>query len=78
MIYYLAPDRELMVVPVQTGPAFEPGIPIRLFPTRITGFSAYDVAPGGRFLMNVMSEATPQSSSAITVLLNWQKGLLKE
>ena len=77
-IYYLAPDGKLMVVPVRTGPAFEPGIPMPLFPTRITGFSSYDVAPGGRFLMNVMSEATPQSSSAITVLLNWQKGLLKE
>ena len=77
-IYYLAPDGKLMVVPVRTGPAFEPGIPMPLFPTRITGFSSYDVAPGGRFLMNVMSAATPQSSSAITVVLNWQKGLLKE
>lgn len=82
-LFYLAPDMQLMAVPVQTAalPAsITPGAPRALFSTRLatTGpyvFTAgvfakaqYAVAPDGRFLMNVADEAV---APPITVVLNW-------
>jgi hypothetical protein len=68
-----------MAVPVRVqGSSLEPGTPVELFqpPLSGTAFSGiagnvrpqYDVAPDGRFLMNVMTEET---TSPITVILNW-------
>jgi Tol biopolymer transport system component len=74
-LFYIAPDATLMAVPIGTNSdAIEPGTPLPLFQTRIWNASPlnrthYDVAPDGRFLINV---AVDQNSlSPITLLLNW-------
>jgi Tol biopolymer transport system component len=83
-IFYLTPDDKLMAVPIRVqGASLDRGTPVALFqpPLSGTAFSGlagnirpqYDVAPDGRFLMNVMTEET---TSPITVILNWS-GLLK-
>jgi Tol biopolymer transport system component len=74
-IYYIAPDRKLMAVPVTTGPTFTPDVGVPLFDTRVVGFFPYDVAPDGRFLLNVMSDAAAAVVAPVTIVLNWQAGL---
>jgi len=69
-LFYIATDGKMMAVPIKGGPSFEPGAPIPLFDTRVTGFMPYDVAPDRRFLINtVPADATSRSS--ITVVVNW-------
>jgi hypothetical protein len=77
-LYYIAPDEKLMAVPMTVKGSFlEPGTPVALFQTRIVGGGnnnvgfrqQYDVAPNGRFLINVNTEDAV--SSPITLLLNW-------
>jgi Tol biopolymer transport system component len=75
-LFYIATDGKMMTVPIKAGPAFEPGVPIPLFDTRVTGFMPYDVAPDGRFLINTMP-ADATSRSSITVVVNWFAGLQK-
>ena len=66
----------MMAAPVTiTGTTFEPGSPVELFPTRISGGGAdnnqgrqYDVTRDGRFLVNTVLE----DSAPITLLQNWQ------
>jgi Tol biopolymer transport system component len=77
-MYYIAPDAKLMAVPISvTTPTFEAGAPTTLFQTRRVGGGEnvvgrghqYDVAPDGRFLINVEAgSGTPP----ITLLLNWK------
>jgi eukaryotic-like serine/threonine-protein kinase len=74
-LYYIAPDRKMMAVPVKTGPPFEPGVAMPLFDTNVTGFFPYDVSPDGRFLLNTVSDVAAQTSSPVTVVLNWQAAL---
>ena len=74
-LYYLAPDRKMMAVPVKLGPPFEPGVAVPLFETRTVGFFPYDVSPDGRFLLNTPVESEATQSSPITIVLNWQAGL---
>jgi hypothetical protein len=77
-LYYIAPDGKLIAVPISVnGATLEPGGPISLFQTRIWGGGAnatsrwqYDVAPDGRFLINVNTEATV--TSPITLFQNWK------
>jgi serine/threonine protein kinase len=69
-LFYIAADGKMMAVPIKGGPPFEPGVPIPLFDTRVTGFMPYDVAPDGRFLINTMP-ADATSRSSITVVVNW-------
>ena len=76
-LFYRAPDGTLMAVPVAEGPDFAPGTPIPLFQPRaaVGGLGAgtfYDVAPDGRFLINILVERT---SPPATVVLNWTAGL---
>jgi hypothetical protein len=67
-----------MAVSVKTnGAVFEPGVPIALFETNISGFFPYAVAPDGRFLINTVTGSSTPNSSAITVLLNWEARLKK-
>ena len=62
---------------VVTGQTIEPGVPVPLFPTRIVGGGGnlagyrhqYDVAPDGRFLINVGLESDPPP---IRLLSNWK------
>jgi Tol biopolymer transport system component len=72
-LFYRAPDGMLMAVPVAPGPDFAPGSPIPLFKPRaaIGGLghgTFYDVAPDGRFLINIFVERT---SPPATVVVNW-------
>ena len=75
-LYYIAPDGKMMAVPVRsTATTFEPGVPIPLFETHATGYSPYDVAPDGRFLINTVRDNA--DASPINVVLNWTTGLKK-
>ena len=75
-LFYIATDGKMMAVPIKGGSAFEPGVPIPLFDTRVTGFMPFDVAPDGRFLINTMP-ADATSRSSITVVINWFASLEK-
>ncbi len=77
-LYYLAPNGDMMAVPIATrGATLEPGTPVRLFPTRIYGGGTnatnarqYDVSKDGRFLINtVLDEAV---TAPITLIQNWR------
>ena len=77
-LYYIAPDSKLMAAPisVKNGTA-APGVLWVLFQTRIVRggraypiVQQYDVAPDGRFLINVRVGGAP--ASPLTLLLNWK------
>jgi serine/threonine protein kinase len=78
-LYYVAPDAQLMAVPMTVSAdnrTMNPGVPLRLFSTRlatgsnvIPGRQQYAVAPDGRFLMNIKADDTPVAP--ITVVMNW-------
>jgi serine/threonine protein kinase len=76
-LYYIAPDSRLMAVPVKVSEAsFEFGSPASLFQARMLGGGSevaqgwqYDVAPDGRFLMNVSTDDA--TAAPITIILNW-------
>ena len=73
-LFYRALDGTLMAVPVASGADFAPGAPIRLFQTRaaLSGLGIgtfYDVAPDGRFLINVFVERTAPPAN---VVVNWR------
>jgi serine/threonine protein kinase/Tol biopolymer transport system component len=71
-------DRKLMSVDVLTeGNSLQLGVPKTLFQTGVkNGLNSptYDVAPDGRFLMNV---ATGTTNPSITLLVNWPSLLKK-
>ena len=75
-LYYLNPAGAMMAAPITvTGATLEPGAPVVLFPTRIYGGGAdiqvgrqYDVAPDGRFLINMELES---AAAPITLLMDW-------
>jgi Tol biopolymer transport system component len=83
-LFFVAPDLELMGVPIAAGTdgSLSAGTPVPLFRTRLfdehggTSVFArpqYAVAPDGRFLMTVTVEA--RTTPPITVVLNWQAAL---
>jgi eukaryotic-like serine/threonine-protein kinase len=74
-LFYLAPDRKMMAVPVTTGASFEPGVAVPLFEANVTGFFSYDVSGDGRFLLHTRSETAKPEQSPIVVLLNWRAAL---
>ena len=81
-LFYLGPDRQMMVVAVKPGGApsapFEAAIPRVLFPTHAaTGnFASYAVTSDGqRFLIN--QPAQDAASGLATVVVNWTAGLKK-
>jgi len=75
-LFYLSGDgRSVMMVPVEPGPTFKAGDPVRLFSTRAKAVrdhlqrTSFDVAADGqRFLIGVTVEP---ASSRIMVVLNW-------
>jgi eukaryotic-like serine/threonine-protein kinase len=79
-LFYIAPDRKLMAVSVDTaGGVFKPGIPHALFVTSITSvhhsFRQYDVAHDGqKFIINTALE---ESLEPITFYANWEAELKK-
>jgi hypothetical protein len=77
-LYYVAPNGSLMAASIAvSGATLDPGTPTVLFQTRMArGIGAgsllrpqYDVAPDGRFLINVTTDEAV--ASPITVVLNW-------
>ena len=76
-LFYIASDQRLMAVTVKGDSAPETGTPTALFETRQAGGARqalgfrqqYDVAPDGRFLINV--PVAEEASSPITLVLNW-------
>lgn len=73
-IYYIAPDRKMMAVPVKTGPTFE-GVAVPLFDTNVAGTYSYDVTADGRFVVNTIAD--DDLSAPIVVVMNWQAALKK-
>jgi WD40 repeat protein len=85
-LFYISADSKLMAVEVAAASGtFQAGIPKALFAAPIWGGGAinnvtrYDVtADGKKFLINSLpTETTSAPPSAITVVLNWQAGLMK-
>ena len=77
-LYYVAPDATLMAVRVRRTPTtISADAPVALFKTRRVGGGVnvigyghqYDVAPDGRFLMNVEPESNLRP---ITLVMNWK------
>jgi Tol biopolymer transport system component len=76
-IYYLNPAGAMMAAPITaTSVSIEPGEPVVLFPTRISGGGVdvqqhrqYDVARDGRFLINTVLD---EAAAPITLLMNWR------
>jgi eukaryotic-like serine/threonine-protein kinase len=78
-LYYLGADGKLMVVEIETSPAFRAEMSTVLFQTPpsalATNLSSWGVTPDGkRFLFAVQ---TGQSAAPFTVVLNWQAALKK-
>jgi serine/threonine protein kinase len=79
-LFYMAPDRKLMALAVDTtGGTFKPGLPRELFTTSVTSvhhvFRQFDVTPDGRkFIINTALE---QNLEPITVYANWEAALKK-
>jgi eukaryotic-like serine/threonine-protein kinase len=80
-IFYMGPDRKLMVVSVTVGTSFQSGTPAALFQTRVENSNLtgarnnYAVANDGqRFLVNNIVE---DNAAPITVVLNWTAQLKK-
>lgn len=71
-LYYIAPDQQLMAVPVRSGTTFEPGLAVPLFETRVVGFFPYDVARDGRFLLQMLAASDGPAASPLTVVRNWR------
>jgi Tol biopolymer transport system component len=72
-LYYLSPDRKMMVVAVKSGATFEPGVARPLFDVPVlSGLVPYAVAPDGRFLLSVASDAAAVRATPLTVVLNWR------
>ncbi|HVH29711.1 MAG TPA: protein kinase [Vicinamibacterales bacterium] len=78
-LFYLAPDGRLMAASIAAkGATLDVAAPAALFQTRIVGGGAalvgirqqYDVAPDGRFLINVPTESA--ATPPITLILNWR------
>jgi Tol biopolymer transport system component len=81
-LFYVAPDKKIMAVPVTTAGSFEAGAPAPLFTTRVppTGLTGdrnhFIVSPDGqRFLVNNL--VAEGNSQPITLVLNWAAALKK-
>ncbi len=79
-LFYIAPDKTLMAVPIAAGASLQPGAPVALFATRITTNSLTGdrnhfmvTTDGQRFLVNnVLDEGNKEP---ITFVLNWAANL---
>jgi eukaryotic-like serine/threonine-protein kinase len=81
-LYYIAPDARLMAVSISAKTTIEAGLPTALFQTRKVGGGLnvinrghqYDVAPDGRFLVDVEAGATPPP---LTLLMHWSAAAVR-
>jgi Tol biopolymer transport system component len=85
-LFFLSTDGKLMAVPVDLSERATVGAPVTLFSAPIDGAGQafaghqYDVAQDGqRFLVNARAkpQASPQTVSPITIVVNWTAGLEK-
>jgi Tol biopolymer transport system component len=82
-IYYLAPDRKMMVVSVRPGTSVVTDPPRALFQTRAPALGSlyrtnYDVtADGSRFLITTPVEGA-RTEASITVIINWLSDIRKK
>ena len=73
-LLYVAADRRLMSIPIQTSPSLRAGTPVPLFEIdRKRSWSGFDVTSAGRMLA-VVTE-TRASEQPVTVVLNWTAAL---
>ena len=76
-LYYMAPDRTLMAVPIDlSGVQPRVGAPAALFRTRVprpAGAREYAVSGDGRFLITTVEE--DRQSESVSVILNWLERL---
>jgi Tol biopolymer transport system component len=77
-LYFLDPEGDMMAAPIDlAGAALTPGTSAKLFHAPIVGggqnfaLSQYDVAPDGRFLINIELESAAPESSPIILIQNW-------
>jgi Tol biopolymer transport system component/predicted Ser/Thr protein kinase len=83
-LFYVAPDHQLMAVPIKLGATVEAGTPQPLFPmlgiaTQLSKSFVYEPSSDGqRFLVDAPAEGD-QSAAAppLTIVTNWQQGLKK-
>ena len=75
-LYYIAPDKKLMAVPLtKRDDTIEPGNPVELFQTRIIQpilvLFQYDVRPDAQeFLINSLPRA--DAAAPLSVIVNWE------
>ena len=76
-IFFIAPNRDLMTVDVNTtGPILEPGPARKVFgPILTVGGHNYDIAPDGRFLTYIAPPERPREP--LTLVQNWTAALKK-
>ena len=77
-LFYVSPDNKLMVVSLKTGAdSVVPSVPRELFalPVLDDGWSPYDAAPDGSFLVRATAG---QAGESLTMIVNWQALLKKD
>jgi hypothetical protein len=77
-LFFIAPDHKLMAVSIRHAQAFEPGIPVALFQTRVTGLTDvrthYQVTRDGqRFLVNTTGPA--DRGAPVQLVVNWHAAM---
>jgi hypothetical protein len=80
-LFYLAPDRTLMAVPVNIANGFDYGAAQPLFKSQAAPqpqtFTFAAAADGERFLIQTQVRATDTADQPFTVVLNWLAGVRK-
>jgi eukaryotic-like serine/threonine-protein kinase len=79
-LFFMAPDKKLMAVPIVPGDSFAPGSPVALFATHVpsgtlTGNRNHYIVDrdGQRFLVNNLLDA--DTTQPLTIVLNWSAAL---
>jgi Tol biopolymer transport system component len=75
-LIFRAPNGSPMAVDISTSPAFQAGIPKPLF-TMPAGAGNWDVTADGKRFLAAVPQAQQNTSTPITVVLNWEAGLKK-
>ena len=76
-LFFMAADRNLMAVPVKLGATFEAGLAKPLFPLPVSaGKHSYAIASDGQHFLT--ARLVGETTTPITVVLNWTAGLKKQ
>jgi len=74
-VYFMSQDRRFFAAPVAASPSLRVGTAVPLFDLPALGWSAFDVAPDGRFLAVV--QEVSDTTEPLTVALNWTEKALQ-